>query len=66
MIKAKFITYNEDGQRLKPAVKLSAHVAWNEEPPIISLEIPAKKGVFYGVQLDVVDLVRDLRSRGLA
>lgn len=66
-MKAVVKHYDEDGTPLKLSEELSAHIAWNEKPPIISLEIPITPGVFMGVHIPVFEVeleIKKLRAGG--
>lgn len=62
MMNAKVLTYNEDGKNLRPRRLIKAHVAWNEKPPVLSLEIPTKPGRYIGVLIPVAEIEADLAA----
>lgn len=54
--------YDEDGEPLKMSEQLSAHIAWNEKPPVISVEIPLEPGKLMGVNIPLFEVELALKK----
>lgn len=55
-MKATILIYDTGGTEKKPRRQEEAHIAWAENPPVLSLEIQLSPDRFMGVQIPVSEL----------